>query len=236
LQQISQAYYRSRLTDAKPLLMVGYNRRFAPMAVRMRDFLRRASEPLMMNYRVNAGFLPAAHWTQTAEEGAGRIIGEVCHFVDFLVWLSGARATSVYASALPNNGKYCNDNLVATLEFENGSVGTVTYVANGDKSFPKERIEAFGGGCVATLDDFRVLSTTRVGRQQTFRSRLRQDKGHANEWKTYTEAVSTGNRAPISFKDLVNVSQACFGLLDSVRLGQRCPIHPCGQEALQTTD
>jgi predicted dehydrogenase/threonine dehydrogenase-like Zn-dependent dehydrogenase len=236
LQQISQAYYRSRLTDAKPLLMVGYNRRFAPMAVRMRDFLRTASEPLMMNYRVNAGFLPAAHWTQTAEEGAGRIIGEVCHFIDFLVWLSGARATSVYASALPNNGKYCNDNLVATLEFEDGSVGTITYVANGDRSLPKERIEVFGGGCVAILDDFRVLSTTRAGRQQSFRSRLRQDKGHANEWKTYADAVSTGDRAPIAFKELVNVSQACFGLLDSVRLGRRYPIRPEEQQSLQAID
>ena len=221
LQQISHTYHRSRSADAKPLLVVGYNRRFAPLAVQMRDFLRAAGEPLVMNYRVNAGFLPATHWTQTPEEGAGRIIGEVCHFVDFLVWLSGEQATSVYASALPNGGKYSNDNLVAALEFENGSVGTVTYVANGDKSFPKERVEAFSGGCVATLDDYRTLTTLRAGRQQTFRSRLRQDKGHAGEWKEFAKAICSGSPAPISFNEIVNVSRACLRMLDSLRERQK---------------
>ena len=222
LQHISQTYHCSRSSDAKSLLMVGYNRRFAPLAIQMRDFLRAAGEPLVMNYRVNAGFLPATHWTQTPEEGAGRIIGEVCHFVDFLVWLSGEQATSVYASALPNGGKYSNDNLVAALEFENGSVGTVTYVANGDKSFAKERVEAFSGGCVATLDDYRMLTTLRAGRQQTFRSRLRQDKGHAGEWKEFANAVCSGSPAPISFNEIVNVSQACLRMLDSLRERQKC--------------
>nr|UXE41703.1 inositol 2-dehydrogenase/D-chiro-inositol 3-dehydrogenase [uncultured bacterium] len=221
LRQVSHTYHRSRSADAKPLLVVGYNRRFAPLAVQMRDFLRAAGEPLMMNYRVNAGFLPATHWTQTPEEGAGRIIGEVCHFVDFLVWLSGEQATSVYASALPNGGKYSNDNLVAALEFENGSVGTVTYVANGDKSFPKERVEAFSGGCVATLDDYRMLTTLRAGRQQTFRSRLSQDKGHADQWKEFARAICSGSPAPISFNEIVNVSRACLRILDSLRARQK---------------
>jgi predicted dehydrogenase len=222
LQQISQTYHCSRSSDAKSLLMVGYNRRFAPLAIQMRDFLRAAGEPLVMNYRVNAGFLPATHWTQTPEEGAGRIIGEVCHFVDFLVWLSVERATSVYALALPNGGKYSNDNLVVALEFENGSVGTITYVANGDKSFPKERVEAFGGGCVATLDDYQLLTTVRGGRQKSFRSRLRQDKGHASEWKEFANAICSGSPAPISFNEIVNVSQACLRMLDSLRERQKC--------------
>jgi predicted dehydrogenase len=222
LRQISQTYHRSRSADSKPLLMVGYNRRFAPLAVQMRDFLRAAGEPLMMNYRVNAGFLPATHWTQTPEEGGGRIIGEVCHFVDFLVWLSGERATAVYASALPNGGKYSNDNLVAALEFENGSVGTITYVANADKSFPKERAEVFSGGCVATLDDYRMLTTLRAGRHQTFRSRLRQDKGHAGEWKEFAKSICFGSPAPIPFNEIVNVSQTCFRMLDCLRERQKC--------------
>jgi predicted dehydrogenase len=184
----------------------------------------------MMQYRINAGFLPPTHWTQRPEEGGGRVLGEVCHFIDFFVWLSGRRITSVDASVLPNRGKYRDDNLTATLELDDGSIGTMTYVANGDKNFPKERIEVFGGGSVATLDDFRVLSTMRAGRQQTFRSRFRQDKGHAKEWQTYAEAISSGDRAPISFEELVNVSQACFRLLDSVRVSQRCVIHPEGPE------
>jgi predicted dehydrogenase/threonine dehydrogenase-like Zn-dependent dehydrogenase len=232
LGEISAAYQRTRSGDARPLLMVGYNRRFASLAIQMRDFLIGAVEPLMMQYRINAGFLPATHWTQRPEEGGGRILGEVCHFIDFLVWLSGRRVMSVYASVLPNNGKYRDDNLTATLEFEDGSVGTITYVANGDISFPKERIEAFGGGSVATLDDFRVLTTMRTGRQQINRSRLRQDKGHATEWQAYAKAISSGDPAPISFEEIVNVSQASFRLLDSLRTRQRCSIHPEEPELL----
>jgi predicted dehydrogenase/threonine dehydrogenase-like Zn-dependent dehydrogenase len=230
LQEISDTYQRTRAHSSRPLLMVGYNRRFAPFATQMRDFLIHTGEPLMMQYRINAGFLPPTHWTQRPEEGGGRVLGEVCHFIDFFVWLSGRRITSVDASVLPNGGKYRDDNLTATLEFEDGSIGTVTYVANGDKSFPKERIEVFGGGSVATLDDFRVLTTTRAGRRKTFRSRLRPDKGHAEEWQVYTKAISSGDRAPISFEELVNVSQACFRLLDSVRAGQRCLIHSNGPQ------
>jgi predicted dehydrogenase len=233
LQEISQTYHSSRSSDAKPLLMVGYNRRFAPMAIRMRDFLRETGEPLMMNYRVNAGFLPATHWTQSSEEGAGRIIGEVCHFVDFLVWLSGGRATSVYASALSNDGKYSNDNLVAAMEFENGSVGTITYVSNGDKSFPKERVEVFSGGCVVTLDDYRLLTTVRGGRQQTLRSRLRQDKGHAGEWREFAMTICSGSPAPISFDEIVNVSRTCLRMLDSLRERQRWVIDDAELSSLE---
>jgi len=221
LGEIQSVYQRVRLDAAKPLLMVGYNRRFAPLATQMRDFFGDTQEPLMMHYRVNAGFLPSTHWTQLKEEGAGRIIGEVCHFIDFLVWLSGRKVTSVYATVLPNAGKYSDDNLAATLEFADGAVGTITYVANGDKSFPKERIEVFGNGAVATLDDFRVLTTVQAGRTRTLRSLLRQDKGHSREWTEFVNAISSGNRSPIEFGELVNVSQACFRMLDSLRDRQR---------------
>jgi predicted dehydrogenase len=221
LAEVVSAYRRARFTAAKPLLMVGYNRRFAPLAMEMREFFRSTQEPLMMHYRINAGFLPQTHWTQMSEEGAGRIIGEVCHFIDFLVWLTGHKTTSVYATALPNGGKYSDDNVAATLEFADGSLGTITYVANGDKSFPKERIEVFGGGAVASLDDFRVLTTTHSGKKRTFRARLRQDKGHSNEWAHFAGAICAGGTAPIEFDELVNVSQACFGILNVLRDRER---------------
>jgi predicted dehydrogenase len=221
LGQIASVYQRARFSATKPLLMVGYNRRFAPLAMQVRDFFQGTQEPLMMHYRINAGFLPHTHWTQMAEEGAGRIIGEVCHFIDFLVWLSGRKVTSVYATVLPNAGKYSDDNLAATLEFAGGAVGTITYVANGDKSFPKERIEVFGNGAVATLDDFRILTTVQAGRTRTFRSRLRQDKGHSREWTEFANAICGGNPSPIEFGELVNVSQVCFRMLDSLRDRER---------------
>jgi predicted dehydrogenase len=155
------------------------------------------------------------------EEGAGRVIGEVCHFIDFLVWLSGRKTTSVCATVLPNGGKYNDDNLAATLEFEDGSVGTISYVANGDKNFPKERIEVFGGGAVATLDDFRILTTVRAGKTQTFRLRLRQDKGHSTEWTEFVNAICSGGPSPIEFGELVNVSRASFRILDALRDRER---------------
>jgi len=221
LAEIITVYHRARFNATKPLLMVGYNRRFAPLAIQLRDFFKTAHEPLIMHYRINAGFLPSTHWTQLKEAGAGRTIGEVCHFVDFLVWLFGRKVTAVYAAALPNGGKYSDDNLAATLEFEDGAVGTITYVANGDKSFAKERIEVFGNGAVATLDDFRILTTVQAGRTRTFRSRLHQDKGHSGEWTEFVNAICSGNPSPIEFGELVNVSQACFRMLDSLRDRQR---------------
>jgi predicted dehydrogenase len=221
LEQIISVHQRTRLSGAKPLLMVGYNRRFAPLALQLRDFFKGAHEPLMMHYRINAGFLPSTHWTQLKAEGAGRIVGEVCHFIDFLVWLCGTKIASVCASVLPNRGKYNDDNLSATLDFDDGSVGTINYVANGDKNFPKERIEVFGGGAAATLDDFRSLTTVRAGKTQTFRSRLRQDKGHSTEWKEFVKAICSGNPSPIEFGELVNVSQACFRILDALRDRER---------------
>jgi len=221
LRQIASVYQSARVSAAKPLLMVGYNRRFAPLAVQMRDFFQSTQEPVMMHYRINAGFLPSTHWTQMAEEGAGRIIGEVCHFIDFMVWLSGRKVTSVYATVLPNGGKYSDDNLAATLELADGAVGTITYVANGDKSFPKERIEVFGNGAVATLDDFRVLTTVHAGRTRTYRSRLGQDKGHSREWTEFVNAICSGSPSPIEFGELENVSRACFRMLDSLRDRER---------------
>jgi predicted dehydrogenase len=221
LEEIVSTYRRARMRAAKPLLMVGYNRRFAPLAMEMREFLKGTQEPLIMHYRVNAGFLPRTHWTQMPEEGAGRIVGEVCHFIDFLVWLTGHKITSVYAAGLPNGGKYSDDNVAATLDFADGSVGTITYVANGDKSFPKERIEVFGEGGAASLDDFRILTTTRSSKTQKFRSRLRQDKGHSNEWVQFAGAICSGGVSPIKFDELVSVSQACFRILDTLRNRER---------------
>jgi predicted dehydrogenase len=151
------------------------------MARQLKTFLADVHEPLIMHYRVNAGYIPLDHWMQNPEQGGGRIIGEVCHFVDFLTFLAGALPTRVHARALPNDGRYRDDNVIITLEFADGSLGTITYVANGDKSFPKERVEVFGGGCVAVLDDFRRLELVRHGRRKVVKSRLRQDKGHRGE-------------------------------------------------------
>jgi len=192
-----------RAARASSALMVGFNRRFAPMAVRMKDFVRQIGEPLAMHYRVNAGYLPADHWVNDPEVGGGRILGEVCHFVDFLSFLSGSSPTTVQTRMLPDRGRYSGDNVVIDLEFANGSQGTIHYLANGDRSYSKERIEVFGGGRAAVLEDFRFLELVNKGRKQVVRSRLKQDKGHRAEWHAYAAAVREGRESPIAFEEIV---------------------------------
>src|SRR5262249_1928900 len=154
------------------------NRRFASLAIRLKNFLRGIHEPLALHYRVNAGFIPADHWLNDPEQGGGRIIGEVCHFVDFLTFLVGSAPVEVQTLSLANSGKYSNDNVICSLRFAEGSQGTISYLANGDKSYSKERVEVFGGGSVAVLNDFRRLELVAGSRKHVLRSLLRQDKGH----------------------------------------------------------
>jgi predicted dehydrogenase/threonine dehydrogenase-like Zn-dependent dehydrogenase len=202
------------------LLMVGFNRRFAPMAVRMKSFLQAAGEPLALHYRVNAGFLPADHWLNDPLQGGGRILGEVCHFVDFLCFLTNQSPVEVDTRSLSNPGRYSNDNVVCSLRFADGSQGTISYLANGDKSYTKERIEVFGGGSVAVLEDFRRLELIRDGKKRVLRSPLRQDKGHRGEFEAFVAAIQSGADSPIPFPEIVNTMLTTFALEESRCLGR----------------
>ena len=197
------------------LLMTGFNRRFAPLAQQLRQALETRQEPLYMHYRVNAGYIPLNHWTHDPEQGGGRIIGEGCHFIDFLTFLVGAPPVSVSAVALPNGGKYREDNVSMTFTFPDGSIGVVDYLANGDKSFPKERVEVFCGGAVAVLDDFRSLETVREGKRNTVKL-WGQDKGHFNEMQAFIHAIREGV-PPIPYEQLIGVTQASFAAVGSIR-------------------
>jgi predicted dehydrogenase/threonine dehydrogenase-like Zn-dependent dehydrogenase len=204
----------------RPLLMVGFNRRFAPMAVQMKKFLLDVHEPLAIHYRVNAGYIPADHWVNDPEQGGGRILGEVCHFVDFICFLVGASPVEVQAQTLGNPGAYSMDNVVASLKFADGSLGTISYLANGDKSASKERVEVFGGGSVAILDDFRRLELFRNGRKQITRARWKQDKGHAAEMQAFVNATLGKVPAPIPFEQIVGSTLATIRLKNSCQTGQ----------------
>jgi predicted dehydrogenase/threonine dehydrogenase-like Zn-dependent dehydrogenase len=207
-----------------PLLMVGFNRRFAPLAQRLKAFFSVRSEPLAAIYRVNAGFVPLTHWLHDPLQGGGRIIGEGCHFVDFLTFLVGEAPIAVSAQALPDGGRYREDNAVLNLTFADGSLGTVIYLANGDKSFPKERVEVFAGGRVGVLDDFRSLELVQDGRRQHTTARLRQDKGHLSEWQAFMVALQDGGPPPIPYDHLWGVTQATFCAVQSLRSGQHVEI------------
>ncbi len=217
LAKIAAAYDKQ---EHRRLLMVGFNRRFAPLAVRMKAFLGETHEPLSLHYRINAGFLPSDHWLNDPQRGGGRIIAEVCHFVDLLSFLAGSAPVEVEARALTNSGRYSNDNVLCSLRFANGSNGAISYLANGDRSFSKERIEVFGGGTVAVLEDFRRLDLVGGGKKQVFRSLLRRDKGHHSEWKAFVLAIKNGTGSPISFSEINSTMLTTFALEQSRCLGQ----------------
>jgi polar amino acid transport system substrate-binding protein len=198
-------------------LMVGYNRRFSPLARQARDIFQRVSGPLLMNYRINAGFVPKDHWTQT-EQGGGRIMGEVCHFVDLMQFLSGSAPVSVYAISVSANNSQMpdQDNVIISLRFENGSVGEISYLACGDKLLSKERIEIFGGGQSFLIDDFRQGEHYVHGSRHSLKM---PGKGHREEVAQFLLAIREGLPSPISLDSLSATSLATFAVMDSLRTG-----------------
>jgi len=177
---------------------------------------------MYVHYRVNAGYIPLNHWSHDPEIGGGRIIGEACHFIDFITFLVGEPPVSVTAHALPDNGKYREDNVSMTFTFPDGSIGVVDYLANGDKSFPKERVEVFCDGMVAVLDDFVSLETVHNGKKSVRKGA--QDKGHVNEWIAFTRSIREGGAPPIPYEQLIGVTQAAFAAVESLRTNTPLPI------------
>jgi len=224
LYSVVHAYVENNASRGRQL-MVGFNRRFAPMTLQIKSFFAQTAEPLALHYRVNAGYLPPDHWVNDREQGGGRIIGEVCHFIDLLMFLAGSPIIEVAARAVGASPQYSGDNVLISLRFANGSEGTISYLANGDRSFSKERIEVFGGGAAAVLEDFRRLELVRNGRKEIVRARWRQDKGHRAEWATFVQSVLYNAAAPIALEDLVCTALATFRIEESLATAERTQVN-----------
>ncbi len=220
LAEIVRAISPASFPKHPPQLMVGFNRRFAPMALALKKFVSEIREPLSFHYRINAGFISADHWINDPEQGGGRVLGEMCHFVDFLCFLTGACPTEVRAESVGNAGQYSMDNVIAQLKFANGTLGTISYLAHGDRSASKERIEVMGGGSVAILEDFRRLELIRNGRKRVTRSWFYQDKGHKTEMRAFVDAVLRRVPLPVSFEDIVGATLATLRLYKACQTGQ----------------
>ena len=202
-----------------PYLTVGFNRRFAPYSIRLKSFFTDRVEPIYAHYRVNAGFIPSSHWLHNPSKGGGRLIGEGCHFIDYLVFLVGQIPESVHTQALPDNGKYISDNFVITMAFSDGSIGTISYLANGNKLVRKEYLEVFCGGKVGILNDFRNLRL--FGRSvEKKREYFKQDKGHASSWNGFVNAVIKNGEAPIPYAELIGTAYVILACDQSMRTGQ----------------
>jgi predicted dehydrogenase len=196
---------------------VGFNRRFSPLARELRSAFEGFAGPLVMNYTVNAGPLPAGHWSADPGEG-GRLLGEVGHFIDLTSWLAGEPVTSVSAVS-------CGEGEAQALfSFaETGSTASLTYTGLGDAGHLKERLEVFGGGRVAVLTDFRRLETVREGRRK--RRTRRQDKGHRAEMAALAEALELGAPdAPFPFEELRQTTLASLAVAESVTEGRAIPV------------
>lgn len=199
-------------------LMVGFNRRFSPVANALKSAFGRPAQPLVINYRVNAGFIPKEHWIQDPVTGGGRIVGEACHFIDLMQYFTGSLPIKVYASCINgDNDKLPNeDNVCIIIHFSDGSIGTLTYVASGDKSLPKERVEIFGDGKVGIIDDFKKGELHQNNKVKTLNL---QGKGHKEEVQAFLQAVSTGGPMPVDFESIRQTTAATFKILDSLRTG-----------------
>ncbi len=184
-------------------LMVGFNRRFSPLTQKAKELLKGINEPLVINCRVNAGSIPKDSWVHDSSQGGGRILGEVCHFVDLAQFLTGSLPVRVYAETIRDTGVYnLGENVVVTMTFKDGSIASVTYVANGDKSFPRERVEVFGGGAVCVIDNYKSMLFTRDGKKKKIR-RANKDSGHGNEFAAFFTAIQQGQDVPVSFEEYV---------------------------------
>jgi predicted dehydrogenase len=196
-------------------LMVGFNRRFSPLAIKMHALLAERSQPLGVIYTVNAGAIPADHWTQDLVVGGGRIIGEGCHFIDLIRYLVGQPIVGLEARMMGNTPGVAvrQDKMMITLEFADGSIGTVHYLANGSKSYPKERVEVFNQDRVLVLDNFKALKG--YGWSGFRGIKLpRQDKGHKAEVHAFVERVIQGRELLIPWPVLEEVTLATFAAVE----------------------
>jgi predicted dehydrogenase/threonine dehydrogenase-like Zn-dependent dehydrogenase len=205
-------------SQSNKMLMVGFNRRFAPICKAIKNEFKNLSEPLVINMRINAGFIPRDHWIQQPEIGGGRIVGEICHFIDLMQFFTGAEPVKVFAESIHSTNEKITpeDNIAIVVKFSDGSVGNLTYLANGDKSLPKEYIEVFGGGNVGIINDFRGGIFYKNGRTTKLKS---VGKGHREEIEAFLFAAKEGKENPLSFRSICLTTITTFKILDSLYTG-----------------
>jgi len=225
LAQIEAAVAAREAAGQAAFVMAGFNRRFAPFTEKIREFFSARAEAMMINIRINAGYIPPDHWVH---RDGGRIVGEFCHFVDWARAVVAHPITGIAARMMPNAGRYSDDNVSATLAFADGSVATVQYLANGDKSVGKEFFEVFCAGSVARLDNFTSLELVRRGSKQRLKGA--SDKGHRREIALTLNAMRDCQPAPIPFSELVEVTRATFLVQEAARSAIQMPLTETGAE------
>jgi polar amino acid transport system substrate-binding protein len=216
-EELREVMEAARASDA--VLMVGYNRRFAPIAAEIKRRMKDRRGAMTVVYRINAGQLPRDHWARDAVEGGGRIIGEVCHFVDFVQFLTDSMvvSTSAHATQVTSEAGFEDDSCAATMNFADGSIASIIYTASGDSAVAKERVEIFCDRRYGLIDDFKSGEFISGGKKTRLGGGS-QDKGHAEEIRVFFDSVSRGEM-PVGIESLAATSRACFAIVESARRG-----------------
>jgi len=209
LQRIKEVYAKGR-----GRLMVGFNRRFAPLITRLKKQINN-SLPCSISYHINAGILPGGHWAHDPETGGGRIIGEVCHFIDLCAFISGSHVKHVSAQIMQDISGH-EDTVTISLRMENGSIAGITYFSNGNAGAAKERIEVYQAGTIIRIDDFMEMHIITAKSKERFR--MQQDKGHGEEINAFLKSLTSGHESPIHFDSICNTTLSTFRVLESATL------------------
>lgn len=208
-----------------PFLIVGYNRRFSPHSENLKKFLVNRKDPLMINYRVNAGFVPPEHWVHSEEEGGGRVIGEVCHFVDFMIYLTNSIPIQVYAVRVSGNNKTVvnDDNVSIVIKFKDGSVGNIFYSASGDKAFSRERVEVYCEGKTFVIEDYKNSYYWLGGKTEKFKT-FNQEMGYKEELKHFVNVIMGKEPLKIEYEEIYFSTLTVFKINESISKGQAVKI------------
>lgn len=213
LDKIIEAYKNKNKT-----ITVGFNRRFAPLAVKMKSLLGKDNSPMNVIATMNAGNIPANVWVHDMEVGGGRIIGEACHFIDLCSYLTGSKVIGVCMNSMGKNPEENTDNATILLKYENGSNAVINYFANGSKAYSKERLEVYHQERTLVMDNWRKLKGFGFKGFSSLSSG--QDKGHFNQFDLLIKSIQNGGESLIAFDDIINTTKASFGAIESLKEGK----------------
>lgn len=204
-----------------PVLFVGHNRRFSPHTLQMQQWLAKRQSPLVLQMRINTGFVPSSHWVHSDDEGRSRVVGEMSHFIDLIQALVGAPITRVSAERISgdNQSSVNNDNLALSFKLADGSVGTLIYSASGDKAYSREALEIFFDGQTISSKDFRISELHRAGKTETFKTRS-QEMGYVQELKAFVDCVAGRQQQPVATTELFATMAVIFAIERALATGQ----------------
>ena len=224
LKEIANVYEQKSASE-KPFLMVGFNRRFSPHTKKTLEYISDRSNPALINYRINVGYLPPEHWVHSEEEGGSRIIGEICHFVDLIQYLIKSEPEKVYAEKIDGKNRTIvnNDNVVIVIKFKDGSIGNIFYTASGDRACSREQVEIFCDGKTIVVNDFKETVLYSFGKKKTFKT-FNQEIGHKEEITHFFNVINGKEKPNMLFNEIALSTITTFKTIESLNKGEHVEI------------